>query len=131
MFSGVMADLARERASMARDMELITESVKDAKLQEAIMIYENCDKEHRLYTEDAMISPEEQEEIKHAIEQIPDTDDDAPAQIERILNASTDDMSVDQMLGITAMSEPSHTDVLDGLRTTANEMDKEEDECGK
>jgi hypothetical protein len=131
MFSGVMADLARERASMARDMELITESVKDAKLQEAIMIYENCDKEHRLYTEDAMIPPEEQEEIKHAIEQIPDTDDDAPAQIERILNASTDDMSVDQMLGITAMSEPSHTDVLDGLRTTANEMDKEEDECGK
>lgn len=131
MFSGVMADLARERASMARDMELITESVKDAKLQEAILVYENCDKEHRLYTEDALISPEEKDEIKHAIEQIPDTDDDAPAQIERILNASTDDMSIDQMLGITGMSEPSHTDVLEGLRTTANEMDDEEIECGK
>lgn len=125
MFSGVIADLARERASMARDIALITESVKDAQLQETVMIYEKCDRNHRLYTEDAIISPEEKEEIKQAIAKIPDTDDDSAAQIERIMNATTDDMSVDQMLGITSPDEPSQTDVLSGLRETEAEMDEE------
>jgi hypothetical protein len=126
MFSGVVADLARERASMLRDIELITESTKDAQLQEAIMIYENCDKDHRLYTEDNLIPPDEREEIKQAIEQIPDDDTDAPEQIARIMNSENDEMNVDQMLGITGPDEDPAPDVLAGLRATEKETEDDE-----
>ena len=38
MFSGILANVAREQASILRDAESITENFKDSQIQEAILI---------------------------------------------------------------------------------------------
>lgn len=99
MFSGTLDNIARERASFLRDAEYIRENVKDSALQEAMLIYEACDKDHKLLTEDNIVSPEEKEEIKRAIAQIP-TDSDASEEIDRIMSANGSAVSIDDIMGI-------------------------------
>ena len=98
MFSGILSNVARERASMLRDAEYISENVKDSQLQEAILIYETCDKTGKLCTEDNIISPEERKEIKEAIEKIPPTSD-SEQEIDRILSKEGS-LGIDDIMGI-------------------------------
>ena len=99
MFSGILSNVARERASMLRDAEYISENVKDSQLQEAILIYETCDKTGKLCTEDNIISPEERKEIKEAIEKIPPTSD-SEQEIDRILSKEGGSIGIDDIMGI-------------------------------
>ena len=99
MFSGILDNVARERASMLRDAEYISENVKDSRIQEAILIYETCDKTGKLCTEDNVIPPEEREAIKEAIEKIPPTSD-IEEEIDRILSKEGGSLSIDDIMGI-------------------------------
>ena len=98
MFSGILANVAREQASILRDAEYITENFRDSQIQEAILIYETCDKTGKLCTEDNIISPEERKEIKEAIEKIPPTSD-SEQEIDRILSKEGS-LGIDDIMGI-------------------------------
>lgn len=122
MFSGTLNSIARERASFLRDAEYIKENVKDSALQEAILIYEVCDKDHKLVTEDNIVSPEEKEEIKRAIAQIP-TDSDSSEEIDRIMSAQGSAVSIDDIMGIK--SDETGDTVYDDMINDLNEVIKE------
>ena len=98
MFSSILANVAREQASILRDAEYITENFRDSQIQEAILIYETCDKTGKLCTEDNIISPEERKEIKEAIEKIPPTSD-SEQEIDRILSKEGS-LGIDDIMGI-------------------------------
>lgn len=126
LFSGVATDIARERASMLRDIEYIREDVKDSALQESILIYENCNKGRGIYTEEDIVSPEEDKLIDGAIAEIPDGDTDADEEIDRIVNSENDAMTIDQMMGIDGPDEPSVSDeAMSNLEACIDE------ECGE
>ena len=116
MFSGTLNSIARERASFLRDAEYIKENVKDSALQEAILIYEACDKDHKLVTEDNIVSPEEKEEIKRAIAQIP-TDSDSSEEIDRIMSAHGSAVSIDDIMGIKSdeTGDTVYSDMINDL----------------
>ena len=99
MFSGILGNVAREKASMLRDAEYISENVKDSRLQEAMLIYETCDKTGKLCTEDNIIPPEEREQIKEAIEKIPETSN-SEEEIDRILSKEGGSIGIDDIRGI-------------------------------
>lgn len=122
MFSGTLNSIARERASFLRDAEYIKENVKDSALQEAILIYETCDKDHKLVTEDNIVSPEEKEEIKRAIAQIP-TDSDSSEEIDRIMSAHGSAVSIDDIMGIK--SDETGDTVYSDMINDLNEVIKE------
>ena len=122
MFSGTLNSIARERASFLRDAEYIKENVKDSALQEAILIYETCDKDHKLVTEDNIVSPEEKEEIKRAIAQIP-TDSDSSEEIDRIMSAQGSAVSIDDIMGIK--SDETGDTVYSDMINDLNEVIKE------
>ena len=99
MFSGILANVAREQASILRDAEYITENFKDSQIQEAILIYETCDKTGKLCTEDNIIPPEEREENKEAIMKIPPSFD-SEQEIDRILSKEGGSIGIDDIMGI-------------------------------
>lgn len=99
MFSGILANVAREQASILRDAEYITENFRDSQIQEAILIYETCDKTGKLCTEDNIIPPEEREEIKEAIMKIPPSFD-SEQEIDRILSKEGGSIGIDDIMGI-------------------------------
>lgn len=99
MFSGILANVARERAAILRDIAYITENVRDSEIQEALLVYETCDKTGKLCTEDNIIPPEEREEIKEAIKQILPSSD-SEEEIDRILSKDGGSIGIDDIMGI-------------------------------
>lgn len=124
MFSGTLANVALERASMLRDMEYITEETRDAKLQEAILLYDTCDKDHKLVTEDNIISPEEREEIKRAIAQIPN-DSNSAEEISRIMSTEAPGVGINDIMGI--QSEVTDDEVYSTMKKELNTIGEDED----
>ena len=99
MFSGILANVAREQASILRDAEYITENFRDSQIQEAILIYETCDKTGKLCTEDNIVPPEEREEIKEAImKNAPSFDSEQ--ELDRILSKEGGSIGIDDIMGI-------------------------------
>lgn len=104
MFTDAITSIARERAAFLRDVEYIKENVEDSKIQDSILIYENAG-ESGICLESDIVSPELKEEIKEAIEQIPNDTSDADAEIQRIVESDKDSLSLDEVMGLT--TEPS------------------------
>ena len=96
---------------MLRDMEYITEETRDAKLQEAILIYETCDKDHKLVTEDNIISPEEREEIQE--------------EISRIMSTEAPGVGINDIMGI--QSEVTDDEVYSTMKKELNTIGEDED----
>lgn len=120
MFSGTLANVAIERASMLRDMEYIKEETKDAQLQEAVLLYDTCDKDHKLVTENNIISPEEKEEIKRAIAQIPN-DSDSAEEISRIMSTEAPGVGINDIMGI--QSEVTDDTVYSDMMKELHDID--------
>lgn len=120
MFSGTLANVAIERASMLRDMEYIKEETKDAQLQEAVLLYDTCDKDHKLVTENNIISPEEKEEIKRAIAQI-SNDSDSAEEISRIMSTEAPGVGINDIMGI--QSEVTDDTVYSDMMKELHDID--------
>ena len=120
MFSGTLANVAIERASMLRDMEYIKEETKDAQLQEAVLLYDTCDKDHKLVTENNIISPAEKEEIKRAIAQIPN-DSDSAEEISRIMSTEAPGVGINDIMGI--QSEVTDDTVYSDMMKELHDID--------
>lgn len=120
MFSGTLANVAIERASMLRDMEYIKEETKDAQLQEAVLLYDTCDKDHKLVIENNIISPEEKEEIKRAIAQIPN-DSDSAEEISRIMSTEAPGVGINDIMGI--QSEVTDDTVYSDMMKELHDID--------
>ena len=114
MFADAMRSIAEERASFMRDAEYIVESTKDAPMQESILIYENAG-ESGLCLESDIVSPELKNEIKEAIEQIPDDDTDAKEEISRIVSSDKDQLSLDEVMGLTTEPASDAEQLLDAV----------------
>lgn len=114
MFTDAMRSIAEERASFVRDAEYIIESTKDAALQESILIYENAG-ESGLCLESDIVSPELKKEINEAIEQIPDDNSDAEEEIKRIVSSDKDQLSLDEVMGITTEPATDAEQLLDAV----------------
>lgn len=114
MFTDAMRSIAEERASFMRDAEYILESTKDAAIQESILIYENAG-ESGVCLESDIVSPEMKKEIKEAIEQIPDDTTDAEEEINRIVTSDKDQLSLDEVMGITSEPATDAEQLLDAV----------------
>lgn len=125
MMSNAMNSIAYERAALMREVELISENVKDSQLQEAFLVYENCDSHNRLYSESDIVSDEETEAIVDAIERIPD-DDTTEEEISRIVNSTSDQVSLDTMLGISDEDDPTEEEEINAFLAMCDEDDIEE-----
>ena len=123
MFTDALKSMAYERASFARDAEYIIESTKDAALQESILLYENAG-ESGLCFESDIISPEFKEEIKEAIEQIPDDHSDADDEIERIVSSDKEKLSLDEVMGITNEPPTDAEQLLDAVAELTVDSDE-------
>ena len=114
MFTDAMRSIAEERASFMRDAEYILESTKDAAIQESILIYENAG-ESGVCLESDIVSPEMKKEIKEAIEQIPDDTTDAEEEINRIVTSDKDQLTLDEVMGITSEPATDAEQLLDAV----------------
>lgn len=114
MFTDAMRSIAEERASFMRDVEYIKESTNDAQMQESILIYENAG-ESGLCLESDIVSPELKEEIKEAVEQIPNDTKDAEEEIDRIIRSDKDQLSLDEVMGITSEPATDAEQLLDAV----------------
>lgn len=114
MFTDAMRSIAEERASFMRDAEYILESTKDAAIQESILIYENAG-ESGVCLESDIVSPEMKKEIKEAIEQIPDDTTDAEEEIDRIVTSDKDQLTLDEVMGITSEPATDAEQLLDAV----------------
>ena len=120
MFSGIKSNIAQERASLVRDMEFIRQNVKDAQIQETMLICEACGGGGKLYTETDLVSREEEKEICNAITRIPG-DDTSSEEINRILTSNKPELSLDEVMGISAENEPTPTDIAYACMTGCDE----------
>ena len=100
MFAEAISEIARERASLLRDVEYIRESVKDADLQESFLILEACGM-NGLCREEDIVSKEEHRDLCNAIMQIPDDCSDEREEIDRIVNCEKPSMTIDDIMGIS------------------------------
>lgn len=114
MFTDAMRSIAEERASFMRDAEYILESTKDAAIQESILIYENAG-ESGVCLESDIVSPEMKKEIKEAIEQIPVDTTDAEEEINRIVTSDKDQLTLDEVMGITSEPATDAEQLLDAV----------------
>ena len=114
MFTDAMRSIAEERASFMRDAEYILESTKDAAIQESILIYENAG-ESGVCLESDIVSPEMKKEIKEAIEQIPNDTTDAEEEISRIVTSDKDQLTLDEVMGITSEPATDAEQLLDAV----------------
>ena len=100
MFAEAISEIARERASLLRDVEYIRESVKDADLQESFLILEACGM-NGICREEDIVSKEEHRDLCIAIMQIPDDCSDEREEIDRIVNCKKPSMTIDDIMGIS------------------------------
>lgn len=110
MFNSMNQSIARDRASLTRDLEYIREDVNDSAVMESMLVFESCGTGLRVESE--IIPDDETEEIKEIIDQIPDDDTDAEEEIDRIVNCPNDTMDLDEVMGIATHDDPDPTDIL-------------------
>lgn len=119
MFSGIVNEIARDRAIFARDVELIRENAKDADVQEMVLICETCNNGNKLVTEGNIIPRAEEIQINEAINKISDKED--PAEIDRILASEKPNIGIDEIMGISGPDEPTETEFVYNTMMSKNE----------
>lgn len=121
-----MQSIARDRASMMRDIEYIRNNIMDAPIQESFLIYEACG-DGGLCTEEDLISPEEDKDIAATIEQIPVNPEDEEEEINRILDSENKSISLDEIMGIhDDVTEATFQEFVDTVSEYAGKLVEED-----
>lgn len=126
MFSGIKANIAQERASLAREMEYMRQNVADAAIQESVLIYESCNGGRGLCLESEIVPPSEEQEIRKAIARIPETDD-SEEDVKRILASKKPELSLDEVMGISSEDEENPTEIAYNAMTRELHSGPDED----
>lgn len=113
MFSSAYEHVAYEQASIARDMEYMKENVLDTPVTDAVMQLD----------EDYEITLEEAEMISEALDD-PRTEADKDEEIERILSAEGDSLTLDDVIGIGADEGEDFSNIADAVSDLSPAVDE-------
>lgn len=126
MFDAAIQSIARDRASMMRDMEYIRNNIEDAPIQESFLMYEACG-DSGLFTEEDLISPEEDKDLTETIEQMPVDSKEADEEVERILASENKSISIDEIMGIhDDVAEESFQEFVEEISEYAGKLVEED-----
>lgn len=90
-----IASMARSRASVARSIETIHSEVMEDAADEMV-----AKASTDIYMESGDLDPEDEEMLQELMDSFPDEDDTEEPEIERILAVDSDDIDIDDIVGV-------------------------------